>query len=212
MAQTTPLAPFDACVFVNCPFDNDFKPLFHALLFAVHDCGFIARHALQEVGGRRSRLAKICQLIEQSRWSIHDLGQLQSSPKGSTPRLNMPFECGLAYGAMHFSKAQNRDFLLMTAQDYEDKKALSDLAGIDAKYHRNQAESLIAAVRGFLANKRKGVRGHQGIFRRFQAFQNNLPDALKLAANRHTLEEVQSLDYIAEWTQLATRWMQEFPD
>lgn len=35
-------------VFINCPFDSDYKPLLDAIVFAVFDCGFIARCALEE--------------------------------------------------------------------------------------------------------------------------------------------------------------------
>lgn len=31
---------YDTDVFINCPFDDDYKPLFDAVVFAVHDCGF----------------------------------------------------------------------------------------------------------------------------------------------------------------------------
>ena len=33
-------------VFINCPFDSAYKPLFDAMVFTVHDCGFVARCAL----------------------------------------------------------------------------------------------------------------------------------------------------------------------
>ena len=35
-------------VFINCPFDAKYKSLFDAMVFAVHDCGFIPRCALEE--------------------------------------------------------------------------------------------------------------------------------------------------------------------
>ena len=35
-------------VFLNCPFDAAYKQLFDALVFAVHDCGFIPRCALEK--------------------------------------------------------------------------------------------------------------------------------------------------------------------
>ena len=40
-------------VFVNCPFDADYEPLLHAVLFTVEDCGFRVRCAL---GGGRFRV------------------------------------------------------------------------------------------------------------------------------------------------------------
>jgi hypothetical protein len=36
-------AAYDAGVFVNCPFDDGYKPLFNATVFAVLDCGFEPR-------------------------------------------------------------------------------------------------------------------------------------------------------------------------
>jgi hypothetical protein len=32
---------YDLSVFINCPFDEGYRPLFHALIFAVSDCGDI---------------------------------------------------------------------------------------------------------------------------------------------------------------------------
>jgi hypothetical protein len=40
--------PYQKNVFINCPFDRNYRPLFDALVFAVHDAGYIARSA-QEV-------------------------------------------------------------------------------------------------------------------------------------------------------------------
>jgi hypothetical protein len=39
-------ADYDRRVFVNCPFDEAYTPLLHALIFTIHDLGFVARHAL----------------------------------------------------------------------------------------------------------------------------------------------------------------------
>ena len=34
---------YDVSVFLNCPFDDGYRSLLHAALFAIQDCGFIAR-------------------------------------------------------------------------------------------------------------------------------------------------------------------------
>ena len=39
-------AEFEASVFVNCPFDDAYKPMFEAIVFAVFDCGYRPRCAL----------------------------------------------------------------------------------------------------------------------------------------------------------------------
>ena len=46
-------------VFINCPFDSAYKPLFDAIVFAVHDCGFVARCALEEEDTSQVRIDKI---------------------------------------------------------------------------------------------------------------------------------------------------------
>ena len=42
---------YDDGVFVNVPFDHGYKKLFDALVFAVHDCGFVAHCALESDDG-----------------------------------------------------------------------------------------------------------------------------------------------------------------
>ena len=37
---------YDENVFINCPFDGEYQPLFRALVFAVQICGFVPRSAL----------------------------------------------------------------------------------------------------------------------------------------------------------------------
>jgi len=34
-------------VFINCPFDSDYKPLFDAIVFAIFDFGFVPRCSLE---------------------------------------------------------------------------------------------------------------------------------------------------------------------
>jgi len=54
-------------VFANCPFDQDYKDLFSALVFAVHDCGFYVRCAL-EIEAGALRFQTICDLIRACRY------------------------------------------------------------------------------------------------------------------------------------------------
>jgi hypothetical protein len=196
-------------VFVNCPFDEKYKSLLHATLFAIHDCGFIASHALQEVGGKESRLEKILRLIENAQWSIHDVSRVELSRATRLPRFNMPFECGLAFGAMRFSALTGRDALVMTGVQFQDKAAISDLAGIDPEYHSNEVADLIAKVRKFLYSKvafpKARVRGHTDIHQRLLAYQNELPQVLK--SERITAREIVSFDYINDWLRVASIWI-----
>ena len=73
---------YDRSVFINAPFDPDYAPIFDALVFAVHDCGFVARCALEDDDGARIRVAKIYDLIEACRFGIHDVSRTELDPRG----------------------------------------------------------------------------------------------------------------------------------
>jgi hypothetical protein len=49
-------------VFVNCPFDAAYLPIFDAVIFAVLACGFIARSALEITDSSEVRIDKICRI------------------------------------------------------------------------------------------------------------------------------------------------------
>lgn len=40
-------ADFSQNVFINCPFDDQYLPLFHAIIFTIHNMGFRPRCALE---------------------------------------------------------------------------------------------------------------------------------------------------------------------
>jgi hypothetical protein len=134
--------------------------MLHAIIFAIHDCGFHARIALEDTGSNESRLDKVVRLIGQSRLSIHDMSRVERTR--GLPRFNMPFECGLACGAMRYAPSKQRDALVVVGKPFQDKKTLSDLAGIDPGYHHNQPELLVAAVRKFLAAKSRSTQSTLG--------------------------------------------------
>jgi hypothetical protein len=205
---------YDVSVFLNCPFDDGYRPLLHAALFAIQDCGFIARTALEDVGSGETRLDKIVRIIGGSRYSIHDISRVEVGADNPLPRFNMPFECGLSFGAAAFShpaRAQGRDLLVLAGEPFQDKRTLSDLAGQDAKYHGGSTSELIRAVRSFLAAKAKtvlppqtGIRGHSDIVERFERFKAEVEALAK--QRRLRLEEINSFDYVPDWLSLAVRW------
>ena len=86
-------------VFINCPFDSDYKPLFDAMIFTVHDCGFIARCALEEDDASQVRIDKIYSIIADCRYGIHDISRTQLDAASGFSRFNMPLELGIFLGA-----------------------------------------------------------------------------------------------------------------
>lgn len=194
-------------VFVNCPFDADYLPLLHALLFTIHDCGFIARLAVEDAGGAEMRIEKIVRLIRESQYSIHDISRVELSGPSKLPRFNMPFEAGVAFGAVRFDGAAGRDLLMLEAEAYRDQRTLSDLAGQDTQCHGNDARKLVAAVRTFLARKAVGepTRGEAAIWARYDTFRAALP--LMAEAVGISRAEIVTFEYLPDWSWFAGEWV-----
>lgn len=123
---------FDKCVFINCPFDEQFEPILQAIMFAVVYLGLTPRLASESNDSGENRLQKIQNLIEASRYSIHDLSRCQAKRKGEHFRLNMPFELGIDYGCRQFSDGKSdKRFLILEEQRYRFQAAISDISGSD---------------------------------------------------------------------------------
>lgn len=69
---------FTDSVFINCPFDREYAPIFEAIVFCVVACGFVPRCALEAGDSGTVRLDKIRGLIAGSRFAVHDLSRLES--------------------------------------------------------------------------------------------------------------------------------------
>src|SRR5262245_19554392 len=93
---------YEKNVFINCPFDDLYNPLFQAIVFAVHDVGFRPRCALEASNAGQFRLSKIIDIISECKYSIHDLSRTELDSTTKLPRFNMPLELGLDLGCKNF--------------------------------------------------------------------------------------------------------------
>src|SRR5215204_1149067 len=100
---------FEKNVFINCPYDPEYYPLLRPLLFTVIYLDFHPKIASERSDSGEQRIDKICELIEESKYSIHDLSRLKCNKKGEFYRLNMPFELGIDYGSRRFAADQLKD-------------------------------------------------------------------------------------------------------
>ena len=66
---------YHSSVFINCPFDPQFTPLFDAIVFAIYDCGFKPRRARETESSGVVRIDFIANLIRDCRLAIHDLSR-----------------------------------------------------------------------------------------------------------------------------------------
>ena len=149
-------AGFERSVFVNCPFDDDFKGLQDAIIFCIRYLGLTPRIASESYDGGALRLQQIQDLIENCRYSIHDLSRIKSESADQYFRLNMPLELGLDLGARKYGnkQLQSKKMLVCVDSRFEFQKAISDLAGCDPIPHNNQYQKLIKNIRNWLVSER----------------------------------------------------------
>ncbi len=141
-------------VFINCPFDSEYQPIFQAILFTLLACGMRPRCALEEDNGAEVRLLKITKIIEECDFGIHDISRTESDQVSGLPRFNMPFELGLFLGVKHGQQQKART-LILDRERYRYQTFLSDIAGQDIRSHDNQPQKVVAAVRNWLATNLK---------------------------------------------------------
>ncbi|MFL5381902.1 MAG: hypothetical protein ACJ8GN_05250 [Longimicrobiaceae bacterium] len=170
---------YEVGVFINCPFDARYRRLFHAIVFAVSDCGFTPRCALETEDGGEERIRKIKRIIRESRYGVHDISRVELDAKSRLPRFNMPLELGLFLGAQEYGVDEQKEkrSLVLDSIPYRYQKFCSDIAGQDIRAHANQPAKAVAAVRAMLATALGGVRlpGPIRIVERYSAFQAELP-------------------------------------
>lgn len=170
---------YNDSIFINCPFDDKYKLIFNALVFAIFDCGFIARCALEYDDSSVVRMDKIYKMISECRYGIHDISRVQIDSKTKLPRFNMPLELGVFLGAKKFgSTTQTKKQCLIIDKDrYRYHKFISDIGGQDIKAHNNKPDEIIKVVRNWLRNAsgRVTLPGVHIIIRRYKLFKKFLP-------------------------------------
>ncbi len=167
-------------VFINCPFDNQYWPLFEALVFTVIACGLRPRCALEELDSGTVRLDKVVRIIRSCRLAIHDLSRVELSGRHSLPRFNMPFELGLDIGCRKFGRRQFRHkrILILDSKHYRYQAFISDISGQHIHAHNNVPDNLIRRVRDWLRvnSGRSSLPGQRHITRSFRGFTRSLAE------------------------------------
>lgn len=198
-------------VFINCPFDNLYQPIFDALVFAIHDCGFIARCAKEVDDSGDVRITKIIRIINECKFGIHDISKADLDLATGLARFNMPLELGIFIGCHQFSvnKGHNKEkrSLIMDIERYRYRNFISDLSGQDIKSHDNNPEIAIQNVRDFLVtnSKRTSIAGSRYIIGRYDQFRTDLPT---ICAGLH--KDITELTFI-EFSDVVTGWISKYP-
>jgi len=123
-------------VFLNVPYDRQFKNLYIAYIVGLTELGLTPTATLAIPGGE-ARLDRIFDLIQSCRYSVHDLSRvtLNRAPP-PTPRFNMPFELGMAV-AWAKQNPDRHTYIVCEAVKRRAQKSLSDMAGSDFNIHDN---------------------------------------------------------------------------
>lgn len=165
---------YDNNVFINCPFDGRYVPVFRAIVFAVQDCGYIARSALETDDSSQVRITKIMDAMRSSRYGIHDVSRIELDRSTRYPRFNMPLELGIFLGAKEFGDKVQREKACLVLDRHEGRYQtfISNIAGQDIRVHNNTPEGAVVAVREFFSTKRSGILlpGPSEMVARYQRF------------------------------------------
>jgi hypothetical protein len=201
----------DDNVFVNCPFDDEYRPIFEAIVFAVHDCGFTARCALELDDSSQVRVEKICRIIAECRLGIHDISRTELDRDSNLPRFNMPLELGLFLGAKAFGNTSQRRkvALILDREPYRFQRFISDIASQDPRSHRNEVRTVVTIVRDWLRNASMPssviIAGGAKIAERYDKFREALP----ILCDPHKLNPENLI--FNDLTTLTTAWMKVNP-
>jgi len=169
---------YEQNVFINCPFDSQYAPIFEAIVFAVNDAGFRPKCARERLDSSQVRLQKIVSLISASRYSIHDLSRTTLDAGSALPRFNMPLELGIDLGCKEFNPdCSDKSLLIFDSDQYRFQTFISDLGGQDIHQHGNNPRTAVTRVRNWLRAEsgKSDIPGGPAIYRRYEAFRADLP-------------------------------------
>jgi hypothetical protein len=173
---------FDRSVFINCPFDDDYRPILIAIIYCIVHCQFLPRLATERENSAEHRLTKIVSILNECRYSIHDISRCQCINAGDHYRLNMPLELGIDYGCRQFGAAHHRrkSFLILEEQRYRYQVALSDMAGSDIRAHAGDYQTAVRHVRNWLSNEaEQPLPAPQRIVNAYDDFQSHFMETMQ---------------------------------
>jgi hypothetical protein len=172
------MRPYEDSVFINVPFDRKYARLGDAIVFAVNDCGFVCRSALEIDDSGQARVDKILGIIEQSKFGIHDISRAGIDRNTRLARFNMPLELGFFLGAKRYGNERDREkrCLILDRSPFRYRNFCSDISGQDIRVHNDRPRDAIRAVRDWLSSHRDDVviPGGKAIFNRYQEFRLQL--------------------------------------
>lgn len=196
---------YDKSVFINCPFDTYHKPIFNAVVFAVHDCGFKPRCAQEEEGSTGFIFDEIINMIGECRYGVHDISRTKIDSNTKMAKFNMPLELGIFIGAARFKNKPKEYLIFANYRLFDDY--ISDLNGKTAKDHKQIPDSAIKYIRNWLSTKSdKDIASGSIMCKKYDLFKKELPAMCKGVGWVHG-----ELTF-AEYSGLVLEWLTDVDD
>lgn len=197
---------YERNVFINCPFDDEYKPLFEAIIFTVQIAGFIPRCARESSNAAKIRIDKLMDIIAECKYGVHDISRTEVGKNG-LPRFNMPLELGLDLGCSKFGSVHQKQkkLLVMDRTRFRYQKFISDIAGQDIEPHSTKINKVINNVRDWLSTESgdTSIPGGDHMVRKYRAFRLALPILCK--SQRRSIKKLT----FADFTHLCKVWLEE---
>jgi hypothetical protein len=201
--------PFERNVFVNCPFDEDYKILLKPLLFTILFLGFKPFISQTKSSGK-SRIEQIKSYIKKCKYGVHDISRSKPMKKNELPRFNMPYELGLDVGCQSYggSPYKSKKILILETERCHYLKVISDIGGQDIASHEDDAEILVKKVRDWLSENHRRIDPPAGfIWKAYNQFNSNLELALKAQGHSHL--DIEQMP-ISEFSKYAQKWITQY--
>ena len=195
-------------VFLNCPFDAAYAPIFRALVFGIYACGFRPRSALELDDGSEARIEKLYRIIHECRYGINDISRTQLDRKSRLPRFNMPLELGIFLGARRYgdSRSVQKRALILDTERFRFQQFISDLAGMDIHDHADEPQRALKVTRDWLTNvSRRVVVGGNRLEKAYAKFSKDYPSIA-----RELGLDVRSVAYV-DFERIVVSWLTKSP-
>lgn len=197
-------------VFINCPFDKEYRLLLNSLLFTILYLG--AEPSISETRSSSDiRINKIKELIAEAEYGIHDLSRCRLKKISELPRFNMPFELGLDIGSLEYGnrKQKQKKILILEREKYFYQKVLSDISGQDIRNHNDKPIELIEIIRDWFStlNEKKKYDSPTKIWNAFNKFNKDFLKRSKEDGYRN--DRIMKLP-LSSYISSSKKWISQF--
>jgi hypothetical protein len=203
--------PFETNVFINCPFDEEYKLLLlRPLLFTILYLDFEPKIS-QTKSSSEIRINQIKRYIKESKFGIHDLSRCKPLKRKELPRFNMPYELGLDVGCHEYGgkKFKDKKILVLETDKYHYLKVLSDIAGQDIENHGDDPKILVRKIRNWFStvDETNTYPSANEIWIAYNQFDADLNK--NLLANNYTSQDIDEMPN-GDFVKFVKDWIRNF--